>query len=326
MARVGGRWHALALAGAGAVAALLLAISGCTAVSRVGGDAPLATPTLAASATPGTATPAAHFAVTMRRDVVYGPLAMEQLDLCLPRGAVGARPGMVVIHGGAWSFGDKLGFDGYCAYFASLGFVAASINYRLAPRWVWPAQLLDAQLAVRYLRAHALSLSLDPGRMCAMGESSGGHLAVFLGSQATIRPGDTASLWPDESPRVSCVVDLYGPVDLTRPLPQLDGYQTFQRLLGGATRASDLAAYRDASPLFLISPASAPTLIIQGDHDVTVPPQQSRLLQSALQVAGVRVTYIAYDGGHNLTGLTAAQRADLTRQMGVFALEQTAAG
>ncbi|HST87699.1 MAG TPA: alpha/beta hydrolase, partial [Ktedonobacterales bacterium] len=122
-----------------------------------------------------------RYAVEVRRDVAYGPLPEERLDLCRPVGAAGARPGVLLIHGGGWRSGGRGQFAAECALLASRGFVAATIDYRLAPRNRWPAQLVDAQLAVRYLRAQRAALGLDAGRLCAWGESAGGHLAAFLG-------------------------------------------------------------------------------------------------------------------------------------------------
>ena len=99
--------------------------------------------------------------------------------------------------------------------------MAAEVNYRLgdkaqAETW-WPAQLSDVQLAVRYLRAHADTIGLDPKRLCAWGGSAGGHLSVFLGVKDAVVPDVLAKLYPDELPKVSCVVDDFGPVDLTDP-------------------------------------------------------------------------------------------------------------
>lgn len=256
--------------------------------------------------------PLPHYAVRMSADLAYGPLPQERLDLCRPLGVHGPLPVILAIHGGAWVGGDKAGWGGRCRFFAALGFATAVMNYRLAPRWVWPAQLEDAQLAVRYLRANAVALDLDPRAFCALGESAGGHLALFLGSLAGIAPGDAAALYPNQSPRVACVIDEYGPADLTRPMPLLDNAALLS-LLGGATLTSDPTAYRAASPLFVVSPHSAPTLIIQGNADTTVPPEQSRLMATALRRVGVGVTYISYAGGHSLGGLSAAGRAAIAR-------------
>src|SRR5579885_1270122 len=139
------------------------------------------TPTPAIVPTLSTTLPPASYQVELRQNVAYGPLDGETLDLCLPEGATDPRPGVVLVHGGGWVNGDKSEFAYQCSLLASEGFVAAAVNYRLAPAHIWPAQLVDVQLAVRYLRANANDLQLDSKRLCSWGASSGAHLAVFLG-------------------------------------------------------------------------------------------------------------------------------------------------
>ena len=249
--------------------------------------------------------PAPKYTVTTQRGIAYGPFPAETLDLCAPNGATTLRPGVIFIHGGGWTTGDQTSYDSACATLAKYGFVGATINYRLAPASRWPAQIVDAQLAVRWLRAHASTYNLDPQRLCAWGDSAGAHLAVYLGVDQTIHPGDEQSLYADQSPHVSCVVDAFGPVDLTNiHTPVAD--QALPLLLGATYQAAP-DRYRDASPLFLVSPQSAPTLIIQGTKDTVVPPSQSQALQAALQRNHVPEQYVSYDGGHGFTGLSQSQ-------------------
>lgn len=91
-------------------------------------------------------------------------------------------------------------------------------------------------------------------------------------------------------------------------MPLLDA-AVFLALFGGATMASDPAAYRAASPIFLVSQHSAPTLTVQGNADTTVPPEQSRMTDPALRRAGVAVTYVSYAGGHAFGGVSTEGRA-----------------
>lgn len=266
--------------------------------------------------------PPVAYTASLHSDVAYGPLPGESLDLCAPQGARAARPGVLMIHGGAWAGGDKGMYDDLCRLLAQHGFLAATINYRLAPASIWPAQLVDAQLAVRWLRASANRINLDPSRLCAYGDSAGAHLAVFLGSDAAIHTGDEAALYAGESPQTTCTVDAFGPVDLTPHGATSVQQSILQGLFGGASLADDPAGYRDASPLFLISPKSAPTLIIQGGSDTLVPPSQSRELQTALTAKGVPVQYLSYDGGHEFSGLSQQQFEAVILQIGFFLTAQ----
>ena len=254
-----------------------------------------------------------QFQVTTQRNVSYGPLPGEILDLCTPKNTTSTPPGVLLLHGGGWMSGDKSSYDALCRLLAARGWVAATINYRLAPRYTWPDQLVDSQLAVRWLRAHAAQYGLDPQRLCSWGSSAGGHLAVFLGVLASIHPGDEADLLTTQSPHVSCVVDEFGPVDLTVPLGS-GAVRVLGDLFGGATQASNPAVYRDASPIFAVSSQSAPTLIIQGSQDQVVDPGQSQELFHALQKHCIPVDYMSYDGGHGFAGLSRHQQAALEQR------------
>jgi len=165
----------------------------------------------------------------------------------------------------------------------------------------WPAQLGDAQRAVRWVRANAATYGVDPTRVGAYGHSSGGTLAAAVGVRDTGSDGspEAASV----SSRVDCVVDLSGDVDLTIPYPNPMWSEINAAMLGG-TPAEQPDAYRDASPLYQVNADSAPFLVIHGVQDMETPVEHSRRLVTALQEAGVEVTYDQYpDAGHGKTEL-----------------------
>jgi acetyl esterase/lipase len=286
-------------------------------------DEPTGTPLAGTHPTPMPPIPAGSYQVTVQKNLAYGPVenVAERLDLCTPNGAASLEPGVVLIHGGGFIGGEKEDYEALCLALASHGFVVATLNYRLSPANTWPAPLVDVQLAVRWLRAHASDTHLDPQRLCALGDSAGGNLAVFLGVLHSIHPGDKASLLTDQSPSVSCVVDAFGPVDLTS-LGANPFWQAIFPQLFGQGKQNNLALQRDASPLFDVTALSAPTLIIQGSIDNTVPSSQSLALQRALQQAGVSVSYISFPGGHEYTGLSAQQRQAINLQILTFLTNQ----
>ncbi|GAC1359772.1 MAG: hypothetical protein NVS2B12_27070 [Ktedonobacteraceae bacterium] len=214
--------------------------------------------------------------------------------------------------------GDKQDFDELCLSLAQRGFVAVSAGYRLARSGVattlWPAQIVDVQLAVRWLRSLSASLQLDPQRICAWGDSAGGHLAVYLGTHETIHAGDQGTNQASNiSPKVECVVDEFGPVDLTesRDAPLASDLLT---VFGGATFEQYPDLYRDFSPALAVNAQSAPTLIVQGAQDTLVPPAQSVELQQVLQKKRRPVWYLSYQGGHGFLGLPDIQRRSLLAQ------------
>lgn len=329
-----GRSSWLIVAGAAAVLALA-ACSGAPPATQTQTQTPTATAPVSASASALASTPTATFAhlftprysVALRPDLAYGSAALETLDLCAPDHPVAPLPGIVLIHGGSSTVGDKRAeFDvqgdtlaDLCMGLASQGFVVASMNYRLAHADPWPAQVEDAQLAVRWLRTHAQELGLDGRRLCSVGMSSGAYLAVFLGALTKTVPGDRANQYTNQSSQVACVADFYGPVDLvswikTSPDNQAEALD----LLRGATPTSNPTLYREASPLYAISASSARMLIVQGSTDTEVPESQSRALEQALRRNHVPVQYISYAGGHVFEGLDEEQIGEILRQAVVF--------
>ena len=298
---------------------LLVCLSACGGILPTVDQSPTATPS------PVATLPPSRYQITEHHNVAYGPLAAEKLDLCEPVDAPSSRPGVLLIHGGGWTEVDKTKdlpfFQTSCTWLAAKGFVVANINYRLAvttvnghpdPKDMWPAQLVDVQLAVRWMRTQAQQIHLDPTRLCAEGFSSGAHLAAFLGSLAKNHAGDEASLLGNQSPKVSCVVDFYGPVDLTKVV-YVDPYFA---LFG--VNLYNSALLRDASPVFAVSAQSAPTLIIQGTRDTLVPQSQAMEFYQTLQRNHVSVQYISYDGGHALQGLTISQAQQIEAQAAIY--------
>lgn len=270
-----------------------------------GGVSPVATLTFPALPTEPPASPTPpllppRYQVVVHANLAYKPDSLVQrLDLCTPVGVPGPRPAVLLIHDIGVQVEDKVEYASFCTLLASQGFVAAAMNMRKYPN-LWPDQLEDVQLAVRWLRANASQYRLDPARVCALGDSAGGHLAVFLGVLGTIYPGDEASLLTNQSPRVSCVVDEFGFVDLTT-LPNNAFWEGALGFMFGTNGAKNPATLHSASPIFFVNTQSAPTLIIHGTLDQIVPPAQSQELQRALQNAHVPVSYIPYTGGHSFS-------------------------
>jgi len=241
-----------------------------------------------------------------RFNIPYGPDPAQQLDLCLPTAnQPGQRPAVVMIHGGYWSFGDKSAYAQLCRIAAAQGIVAATINYRLADGRKdhrWPAQLVDAQLAVRWLRSRALEFGLDPQRICALGDSAGAHLAVFLGVRDSTILGDYARELPGVSSSVSCVVDNFGPVDLTSE----SLWPPDQNLFGSDGHQRPTDQEHAASPIFLVGRRTAPIMIAHGRQDKAVSIDQSLQLLDRLRQYGVPAKMVQMNGGHEFDGLPAS--------------------
>jgi len=223
---------------------------------------------------------------------VAGGSERQMLDLYLP--ATGTNwPLIVWIHGGGWTEGSKAKPPGL--RFLNHGFALASINYRFSQNAIFPAQLLDCKAAVRWLRAHASTYGLDPGRIGVWGASAGGHLVALLGTTGGIKEFDTGENLGVSS-RVQAVCDWFGPTDFTGFLDHDTADTPVARLLGGLI-SKNLELAQRANPIHYITKDDPPFLIMHGDKDPVVPLEQSQLLADALKKAGVPVTFRVVPGG-----------------------------
>jgi len=221
----------------------------------------------------------------------------------------GEAPATIYVHGGAWIRGDKSegGFiiDEIGPALLAAGFEVVAVNYRLGPAARWPAQIEDLKCAVRYLRAHAAALHIDPARIGAWGHSAGGHLVSLLGLTGPSAGWDTGP-YEDESSRIEAVVDIAGPSDLTTLSTEgASGFvrDSFVSLLGPVSAAALPQALVDASPVHYVTAGAPPFLIFHGDQDTIVYPQQSEELAAALEAKRVPVQLVIVKGaGHALTG------------------------
>lgn len=266
--------------------------------------------------------------VTVERNIVYATVGGDKLMLDLARpNTPGPHPVLVGFHGGAWKYGnrsdlskpvgDLLDFAGsgprsMIEVMAEQGFAVASVSYRLAPKHQWPAQIVDAKTAVRFLRANADKFNLDADRIGAFGFSAGGHLAALLGTVES-EPSMEGDLYSDHTSKVNCVVDFFGPTDMTlyTVTPGLE--KAYMVPLFGDRYSRKPEAYKQASPLNHVSKAAAPFLIFHGTVDVVVPIIHSERLADKLTEAKVPNQLVTIRGkGHGWSGQTAIETRNQT--------------
>ena len=225
--------------------------------------------------------------VEFRENVEYGSGGGQPLTLHLarPAGLSGPVPAIAFIHGGGWRAGSKDAHIEDIKKTAAQGYVAVSVGYRFAPEHRFPAQIEDCKCAIRWLRAHAGELSIDPERIGAIGFSAGAHLSMLLGTMDSADGLEGEGGWADQSSKVQAVVAYFGPTDFNAEYPALSR-PLVEAFLGG-TRDEVPEAYRAASPLTYVSTGDAPILILQGTNDVLVPYTQAISMVSALADAKV---------------------------------------
>ncbi len=189
-------------------------------------------------------------------------------------------PGILLIHGGAWIAGDKIMDSMHAKKIAARGYVVMSINYRLAPKYKFPAQIDDCFTAFEWFIDHADEVGVDLDHMGAWGYSAGGHLASLMATNP--REGIR---------RLDVCVAGGAPCDMR--LLKVDE-NILAKLLGG-TRSQVPKIYEQASPAFHVSSDDPPMFLFHGTGDQLVPHSMSDHMDRVLTDAGVEHEYLVVD-------------------------------
>jgi acetyl esterase len=191
------------------------------------------------------------------------------------------RAAIIFFFGGGWVNGSPSQFDLHCRYLASRGMLAATADYRVRSRHNTTPRdaVADAKSAIRWLRANAADLNIDPARIAAGGGSAGGHLAATAGmTEGLDDPADTS---PDTSSKPDALV-LFNPVYDNGP----EGY--------GHDRVKEW--FPLISPAHNISADDPPTIVFLGTEDNLIPVATARRFQAAMEVAGITSKLHLYEG------------------------------
>lgn len=198
--------------------------------------------------------------------------------------AVGPQPCIVFFCGGGFQKQDRCVWLPELVYFAKHGYTVATVDYSTFAFTEFPEQLLEVKSAIRFLRAHAGELNIDPGRMAVMGESAGGQIACWAaatGDDPIYRQGGDL----DQSDAVQCCVAWY-PVTHANAFPKPD----------------NLRIYMDNFPdtYQLVSRKTPPCFLMHGTGDSQVPYTQSVRLHDKLESCGVECElYLLENADHS---------------------------
>jgi acetyl esterase/lipase len=228
--------------------------------------------------------------VRVTNDVTYRTVDGEKLglDVYQPAKKGKDRPAVVIVHGGGWSGGDKQLFATQGNQLAERGFVAFSVNYRLAPAHPYPAAVDDVEGAVEWVRKHAEKYGVDPKRIGALGGSAGAHLTGLL---ATVGEGSHA-----KGHRIAAAVSWSGPMDFVSLAPAVTAGagRSIGTFLGCAPDACP-DKYAQASPITHVDKTDTPMLIVNSTKEL-VPQSQADAMKAALDKAGVANQEIVLPG------------------------------
>jgi pectinesterase len=226
--------------------------------------------------------------VTVENDVVFGTTGSRDLkcDIYHPPTEEGRRPGLLLIHGGAWRSGDRSQLRYYGIQLARYNFVGVACEYRLSGEAHWPAQIHDVKAALRWMRANADHLGIDEGKICVTGNSAGAHLALMMGCGADAFEGEGGNM--DVSSKCAAISAIYPPTTL-----HFNKKDAENSLLGPA--GNDEVAAK-ASPINYADSGFPPTILIHGNADQVVPNSESFNMYHALNKVGSSVELHVFDG------------------------------
>ncbi|MHC0054017.1 alpha/beta hydrolase [Actibacterium sp. D379-3] len=195
----------------------------------------------------------AHTAEVLR-DLRYGPDAAQALDVYLPGAKPANAPAIVMVHGGAWTTGDKANravWDAKQAYWGARGYILIAVNYRMLPAAAPQTQARDIAAALRFVQKGLPGWGGDPGRLLLMGHSAGGHLVALVSTDAALRSQAGLAPWRGTVVLDSAALDVVG--QMTRPrVPR------YMKTAFG----SDPAAWPAVSPMARIAGPTGPFLLI----------------------------------------------------------------
>jgi acetyl esterase/lipase len=239
------------------------------------------------------------------------------LDIRRPKDpALADAPVLVQIHGGGWTIGNKEQ-QGLLLMnrMAQQGWVCVSVNYRLAPRHLFPTQIVDVKRALAWVHENIKAYGGDPSYVVITGGSAGGHLAAL----AALTPG-LAEYQPgfEESDNsVAGCFTFYGVYDLGGITEARAAIDMRDRFLGPRVFGKDPRTHLDdfvkASPLVHVTEHTPDFFVIHGRNDTVVSVNQARAFVAALrEKSDASVTYAELPGAQHAFDVFSSIRSQHT--------------
>ena len=248
--------------------------------------------------------------VVVDKDLPYAPEHGKRglLDIYRPAAGTvrpdgGRAPVLLQVHGGGWTIGskDQQGIP-LMQHLAAKGWICVAINYRLAPRDPFPAQIIDVKRAIAWVREHIGEYGGDPDYIAITGGSAGGHLAAL----AAVTPNDPAYQpgFEDADTSVAVAVPHYGVYDLAGSTGLRSAEQMRDRFLAPRVVRKRWAeapeVFEAGTPLLRVGKDAPDFFVLHGTHDTLVDVEQARLFVARLrEVSGATVVYAELPGAQH---------------------------
>ena len=243
-----------------------------------------------------------HVDVEVLRDVAYTEGGRRaKLDIYRPRGVeLDQAPVLVQVHGGAWTIGGKEEQGRVLMnLLARRGWVCVAVNYRLAPKYAWPTQIVDVKRALAWVHEHIAEYGGDPAYVAITGGSAGGHLSAL----AALTPGlsDFQPGFTDADTSVVAAVPFYGVYDMAGLTGGKHMVGMRDDFLGPRVFQKDPAEHLDdfvqASPLAQVHSEAPDFLVVHGTNDTLAPAYQARAFVEKLrEKSDATVTFLELPG------------------------------
>ncbi|UCD30587.1 MAG: alpha/beta hydrolase [Planctomycetota bacterium] len=237
--------------------------------------------------------------VKLERKVVYGSVNGRDLtaDILTPTETpLEPRPALVSLHGGSWKGGGPSQFHFHSIYFTSkYGFFCMCVDYRLSGEAKFPAALQDAKCAIRWIRAHALELNIDPERIAIVGGSAGGHLSSMVLTTAGVPEYEGNGGNAGFSSHVNLAILFNGEFDMWDLVKKGSLIKEMKQFMGG-THEEVPERYDELSSVKRIHKDCPPTLLLHGTKDGCVSHKQSIAFYNRLREVGVHSEIEIYEG------------------------------
>jgi acetyl esterase/lipase len=200
------------------------------------------------------------------------------------------RPAILLVHGGSWVNGDRTQLHGYGILLGRIGYVCVSTEYRLAGESKWPAQIHDVKACLRWMRANADKLGIDPDRIVVEGNSAGAHLALIVAGTPNEPEFEGDGGNPGVPTGVTACIAVYPPTKLYGD----DDPHSPEVLAFLFGRDAPAETAKRASPVDWVTPNFPPTLLVTGNKDVVVPDAASFRMYERLIEVGVSTELHVY--------------------------------
>jgi acetyl esterase/lipase len=215
----------------------------------------------------------------IERDIAYGSLPRQKLDVYSPKVMAADTPTLVFYHGGSWQYGSKDDYRFLGTAFAAQGIQTVVVNYRVYPDVIFPAFVEDAAKALAFTKT-----TIAPGRpIFIAGHSAGAHIAAMV----ALDPRFLAAQGTSICDAAKGVIGISGPYEFTPIEPQ------FKAIFPAGILPS-------TKPINFAPTPAPPTLLLHGTKDTTVIPSRSTDMATAMRAAGNSVEVKMYEGVDHL--------------------------